>query len=86
MPQISAENQTFIDQLVASGRFRNRDEVIEEAVRCLRDALGTNGEAGTHQLSAEEWCERFDGWAVAHRPLAHEADDSRESIYADPAE
>jgi Arc/MetJ-type ribon-helix-helix transcriptional regulator len=86
MTHISPESHEFIEQLVASGRFRNHDEAIEQAVRCLRDALVNNGDARPHELPAEQWCERFDRWAAAHRPLAREADDSRESIYADPAE
>lgn len=85
MMEISSENQTFIEGLVASGRFASREEAIDEAVRRLRTELEADGTPAT-QLSAAEWCEWFERWAASHRALSWKADDSRESIYADRGE
>jgi hypothetical protein len=42
----------------------------------------SNGKYQTDHLSPEEWCERFEAWAADHRQLLHEANDSRDAIYA----
>jgi Arc/MetJ-type ribon-helix-helix transcriptional regulator len=82
MIHVSSDSEGFLDQLVASGRFASRDAVIEEAIQRLRDDLKTNGEDQSALLSADEWCDRFEAWSARHRRLPHEADDSREGIYA----
>jgi Arc/MetJ-type ribon-helix-helix transcriptional regulator len=86
MADISLENQKFIDEIVASGRFANRQAAIDEAVRLLRVEHPQNGRDTVSHLTAEQWCERFEAWAVGHREFVHEADDSRESIYAGQGE
>lgn len=78
---ISIETQQLIDELVASGRFANCEEVIAEAVKVLEVGLKNELECPPSQPSAENWCEQFDEWALGHRPLAQEADDRRETIY-----
>jgi len=35
-----------------------------------------------HTMPLEEWQAEFRAWIASHKPLPHEADDSRESIYA----
>jgi Arc/MetJ-type ribon-helix-helix transcriptional regulator len=82
MIDFSPENEEFIEELVAAGRFENRNAVVDEAVRRLRDELEANGHDRAEHLSVREWCERFDKWAASHRALPHKADDSRQSIYA----
>jgi Arc/MetJ-type ribon-helix-helix transcriptional regulator len=81
MAELSLEAEQFIDALIAAGRFQTRSDVLDEAVRLLREELPANGREHDVQ-SAYEWCERFQAWAAGHGPLPHEADDSRESIYA----
>jgi len=81
MADLSLEAKQFIDELIAAGRFQNRSAVLDEAVRLLRDEFPMNGR-GDDVQSATEWCERFQAWVADHRSLPHEADDSRESIYA----
>jgi Arc/MetJ-type ribon-helix-helix transcriptional regulator len=74
---LSFETQQRIEELVASGRFENRQAVIDEAVRLLC----ANGEPKPEQVSAEDWCARFEAWASGHRAVPVEADDRRERIY-----
>lgn len=81
MAELSIETERFIDELVAAGRFRNRSDVLDEAVRLLREEFSLDGHESCVQ-TATEWCERFQAWAASHRALLREADDSRESIYA----
>ncbi len=82
MIHVSPDSEGFLDELVASGRFTSRDAAIEEAIHRLREDLQTNGEDQSGPLSADEWCDRFEAWSARHRRLPHEADDSREGIYA----
>jgi Arc/MetJ-type ribon-helix-helix transcriptional regulator len=82
MVEMSLENQRFIDEIVADGRFKNRDDAIDQAIWLLRSEVRQQAQEPADALTAEEWCERFETWAASHRQLPHEADDSRESIYA----
>ena len=82
MSELSLENERFIDEIVASGRFESRSGALDEAVRLLYKEIRENGRNGTDALTATEWCERFETWAAGHRQLPQEADDSRESIYS----
>ena len=77
MTDLSFETQQRIEELVASGRFKSREAVIDEAVRILC----ANGEEQPRQVSAEDWCAQFETWASSHRALPVEADDRRERIY-----
>lgn len=82
MVELSHDNQDFIDDVVVSGRFSNPSAAINEAVQLLRNEIENHGQESVDEIAAPEWCERFERWAESHRHLAHEADDSRESIYA----
>lgn len=82
MVAVSVENDRFIDELVSSGRFANRQAALDEAINILRRELRENIERENGELSPQEWCEDFEAWAASHRTLPCEADDSRESIYA----
>jgi hypothetical protein len=53
----------------------------ELALSAIEDQLLV-GEKSSESLSAEEWVADIRAWANSHRRLPHEADDSRESIYA----
>jgi Arc/MetJ-type ribon-helix-helix transcriptional regulator len=75
---MTRENERFVDDLVASGRFRSREAVLDQAVQVLREQIKHNGD----ELTAREWCDRFELWADGHAALDRAADDSRESIYA----
>ena len=81
MVDLSLESQKLIDEVVASGRFPNREAALNEAVRLLSIEHHQNGTKSTGDLSPEEWCERFERWARGHANVDHEADDSRDSIY-----
>ena len=82
VPKMSTDSVSFIDEAVASGYFTSREAAIDEAIRLLRQEIQHNGSTPPTNLTADEWCDRLDSWAASHRTLAHEADDSRESIYA----
>ncbi len=82
MDELSADNQTFVNQVVTSGRFTTPQDAINEAVRLMRDEESRNGPLTTQLFTAHEWCDRFEKWAASHRDLPREADDSRDSIYA----
>ncbi|MEO8166473.1 MAG: hypothetical protein ABI619_13865 [Betaproteobacteria bacterium] len=82
MTEMSLENDSFVEGLVASGRFVSREAVLDHAVRLLREQTQQNGDDVSGELTAQEWCNRFEQWAEGHQALAGEADDSRESIYA----
>ena len=82
MPETRVDNNAFIDEVVASGHFANRDAAIDEAVHLLREQIQQNGRTPQNELTADEWCERLDAWAASHRALSHEADDTCERIYA----
>lgn len=53
----------------------------EVALQLIQDQLGSEPPTEP-SLSAEEWVTDIRGWALKHRVLDTEADDSRESIYA----
>ena len=79
---ISPETQNLIDEIVASGRFSNREEVVDLAVRLLNvDLEHDRNISKLSESSAQQWCEELEAWATNHPPLPQEADDSRESIY-----
>lgn len=82
MAEMSLESEQFINEIVALGRFKSRHDAIDQAIQLLRSEMQQNGEKPADALTAQEWCERFETWAASHRHLPHEADDSRESIYA----
>jgi Arc/MetJ-type ribon-helix-helix transcriptional regulator len=82
MSEISVLSQGLIDELVASGRFIDRQAVLEEALQRLRDEFQANEAWNAVQGSADEWCAQFEAWAANHRAVPHEAEDSREAIYA----
>lgn len=79
---MSLENEKFLDELVASGRFASREAILDHAVGMLRQELQQNGNKLSDALTAQEWCDRFEQWADNHKVLPCEVDDSRESIYA----
>jgi hypothetical protein len=83
---MSPENEQYLDDVVAAGRFESRQEALEHAVRLLWCELQENGRRPGDRLPAAEWCAQFQAWAAGHRMLPQEADDSRESIYAGPDE
>ncbi len=80
--EVSLENDQFVNDLVASGQYADRDAVLDQAVQLLRAELQQNGNDASSGFTAREWCGRFERWADSHQPLPHEADDSRESVYA----
>ena len=81
--QITQENEHYIDEAVASGRFSSRDEVLNTAIRLLReDSCYGKLECGTESLPADKWIEQVRAWAASHRRVDYPIDDRRESIYA----
>ena len=53
----------------------------ELAMKALEEKLATESPV-MEALTAQQWVADFHRWAESHRRLPHEADDSRESIYA----
>ena len=53
----------------------------EVAMKALEEQLATENPVMEPQ-TARQWVADFHRWAESHRRLPHEADDSRESIYA----
>ena len=47
------------------------------------ESNGSHPQSSTTDLrSADDWIAAFRAWTSSHKHLSHEADDSRESIYA----
>ena len=64
------------EQAAATGRAPE-----ELALQALEEQLAVSGQPLV-TLSADEWIADIRAWAQSHRSLPHDADDSRESIYA----
>lgn len=79
---ISTQNEQLLNQVVSTGRFRNQDEALTEAVRMLYEQT-LNGGAEQSLLSPEKWIEEFDRITASRRGGNPRIDDSRESIYGD---
>lgn len=56
---ISPDNERFLEQAVADGRFADRGEALDEAIRLLRrrEELGRAVEAGVDQLNDAQYTE-----------------------------
>ncbi len=55
--------------------------VTEVTVQLLQQAVGDTPSKGP-ALSAEEWVREWYAWVASHKPLPHDVDDDRDSIYA----
>ncbi len=84
---VSPENEQFIQQAIAEGRFVSRDEAINQAVLLLRDETHVNGHAARRCTeSADDWIASLQDWATRHRRVESPVDYDRDSIYADHGE
>jgi Arc/MetJ-type ribon-helix-helix transcriptional regulator len=56
---IPPDNERFLDQAIADGRFADRGEALDEAVRLLRrrEELVRAVEAGVDELDAQKYAE-----------------------------
>ena len=80
---VSPENERFIQQAIADGRFASRDEAINQAVQLLRGERNDNGhDIVVHSKSTEEWIADLRNWAASHRPVTHSVDFDRGAIYS----
>ena len=79
---VSAENERFIQQAIADGRFASRDEALNQAVRLLREEAEVNGHHVERSDSADEWIADLRRWAASHRRVEHPVDFGRDAIYA----
>jgi Arc/MetJ-type ribon-helix-helix transcriptional regulator len=76
---ISAEDEHILDDAVSSGKFKNKEEALSEALRLLSET--TTDQNGAY-LAAEAWRKRFHQHLEATPPSsATTVDVSRESIY-----
>lgn len=82
MPELSEESQRILDRAVATGRFDDQLAALDRAIQLLADELTRVSTPPSDDLTAEEWCQRFQEWADSHARLDYEADDSRESVYS----
>jgi len=55
--------------------------VTEKTVHLLQQAVGEKASTSP-TLSPEEWVREWYAWVASHKPLPHEVDDDRDSIYA----
>jgi thiamine biosynthesis lipoprotein ApbE len=55
--------------------------VTEATVQLLQQAVGDKPSTGP-TLPPEEWVREWRAWVASHKPLPHEVDDDRDSIYA----
>jgi predicted transcriptional regulator len=62
----------------AAAEGKDPETLVREAVE---QKLGTEQPAPAHTKGFEEWRAEFDAWVASHKPVGHEVDDSRESIY-----
>lgn len=76
---VSAENEQFIRQAIADGRFANWDEVINEAVLRMREESAI---APTERNGVKQWADDLRAWAASHRGVAQSVEYDRGSIYA----
>ena len=76
---ISPENERLLNDVVASGRFKNPDEAMTEALRLLKD----NGtEKNTSVQSQDEWRKKLEKHLSSiPKTTAKFLDDSRDTIY-----
>ncbi len=78
--EISTENEKFLEEAVKNGRFENRQQALDEAVRLLREETEVEGN-GSPLLPPDEWEREFTKWAESHKARNPNLDDSRETIY-----
>lgn len=78
---ISSENEQLLNQVVSSGRFKDQQEALTEALRLLCEH-GANGDPEP-SVSVDEWIPSFRAWSRKSRRGNPQMDDSRESIYDD---
>ncbi|WP_197529190.1 hypothetical protein [Aeoliella mucimassa] len=76
---MSHDNLQYIEQLVASGIFRTRDEAMNEAIDLLRHRIESQD---TDSEAYESWSARFEEWLAGHGDIEAVAEDDREGIYA----
>jgi len=78
---ISPQNEQLLNQVVSSGRFKDQQEALAEALRLLREQTANGGPE--QSLSTEEWIASFRKWNRKSRQGNPYLDDSRQSIYGD---
>ena len=80
---LSPDNESFLDQVVATGKCASREEAINEAVAALREKTRMQApERGSSmKMSREEWIKDLQEWSDRHLPVHTFVDTSRESIY-----
>jgi predicted transcriptional regulator len=74
--QLDAEVERRLQEAAALN-----DLTVEAYIqRLVEQSVGVIPKANT--MPREQWVAEFRAWIASHTPLPHEADDSRESIYA----
>jgi Arc/MetJ-type ribon-helix-helix transcriptional regulator len=79
---VSAENEDFLRQAIAEGRFANWDEAINLAVHRLREDSYGHDQVVQASGSVEEWIANLRAWAGSHRRVEHPVDYDRDAIYS----
>ena len=76
---MSPENESLLNQFLATGQYKNRDEALTRALDLLRDEENSRQQ---QQLSEDDWRNKFQQHlAFVPSTKAVEVDCSRESIY-----
>ena len=79
---VSAENERFIQQAIAEGRFTSRDEAINQAMRLLCEEVDANGHRVVRSETVADWIADLRKWAASHRRVEHPVNFDRDAIYA----
>ena len=82
MQKLLEHQEKVLDDLVASGHFKDQQAAIERAVQLLEQEVRGQSSKRPSELSYQEWSRRFREWAESHPPTGHFVDDSRDSIYS----
>lgn len=79
---VSPENERFIRQAIAEGRFSSWDDAIDRAVHLLREESDVTDDSRSRADTVEEWVSELRAWAASHRGIESPVDYDRDSIYA----
>jgi Arc/MetJ-type ribon-helix-helix transcriptional regulator len=79
---VSPENERFIRNAIAEGRFTSWDDAIDKAVHLLREGAGAAEADNNRAGNVQEWISELRAWAASHRGVETPVNYDRDSIYA----
>ncbi len=78
---LTPDNEHFVEEAVADGHYDSEQDLINEAVRLLRNEMSQEKEPENAMLPADQWEAELKEWAGSHSKLNHPADDDRLNLY-----